>query len=284
VIGILGSKDDFEQALENPNLEYVVITTPNHLHYEQTKMALEAGKHVLVEKPFTHTFNQALELSELSKHKELKLCVFQNRRFDGDFLAIKKLIEAGKLGEIKYFESHFDRFRPEVDKSKWREQANEDGGVYNDLGPHLVDQAIALFGYPEDYTLDTAQQRVGSQTDDYFHLILKYAKGLRVVLHASCIAKGHWPRFIIHGDQNSIRIDGLDPQEPQIISGKSPLDSDFGIDERKLVFSEGIEMPLEPGNYNGFHQQMYRAIKLNEKTPVSLNDSLELMKILNIKN
>ena len=277
----IGSKDDYEQKLSDSNLEYVVITTPNHLHYEQTRMALEAGKHVLVEKPFTHTFNQALELVELSKHRGVKLCVFQNRRYDGDFLTLKDIIDSGELGKIKYFESHFDRFRTQVDQSKWREQANENGGVFNDLGPHLIDQALALFGHPESYILDKAIQREQAQTDDYFHLILKYPKGLRVVLHGSCIAKGHWPRFILHGDRESLRIDGLDPQEPQILSGMSPADDGFGLNpERKAVFSDGEQRELAAGDYLCFHQQMYQAIRNDAHTPVSLEDSLELMKIL----
>ena len=279
-VEMIGSKDNYQEYLSDSGLEYVVIATPNHLHFEQAKLALKAGKHVLVEKPFTHTYEEASELAQLAQQENLKLCVFQNRRYDGDFLTIKDIINSGELGNIKYFESHFDRFRVDVDSSKWREQGDPNGGVYNDLGPHLIDQAIALFGHPDSYILDKASQREGSQTDDYFHLILKYPNGLRAVLHASCVAKGHCPRFIIHGDRESLRIDGLDPQEPQIKAGMKPDQVGFGVDERKALYSDGEIRDLEAGDYLCFHQQMYQTIKNDAPAPVSLKDSLVLMKIL----
>jgi predicted dehydrogenase len=138
----------FEEVITSPAIDLVVIATPNPTHFELTRCALEAGKHVVVDKPFTLNAHQARTLAELAEARGRMLSVFQNRRWDGDFLALRRIVEAGSLGEVVYFESHFDRYRPEV-QDHWREQAGPGSGIWYDLGPHLADQALLLFGWPE---------------------------------------------------------------------------------------------------------------------------------------
>ncbi len=163
-----------KHLFNDPNIDLIVIPTPNDTHFPLAKAALEAGKHVVVDKPFTVTLSQARELEALAKSLGRVLSVFHNRRWDSDFLTLKGLLAEGVLGEIAYFESHFDRFRPQV-RDRWREQGGPGSGIWYDLAPHLLDQAITLFGLPVSMTVDLAQLRPGAQSTDYFHAILSYA-------------------------------------------------------------------------------------------------------------
>lgn len=156
-----------KDLLNDPDIDLVVIATPNDTHFPLAKAALEAGKHVVVDKPFTVTLSQARELESLAKHCGRVLSVFHNRRWDSDFLTVRALINEGQLGEVCYFESHFDRFRPQV-RQRWREQGGPGSGIWYDLGPHLLDQAVVLFGLPVSITVDLAQLRPGAQSTDYF--------------------------------------------------------------------------------------------------------------------
>lgn len=165
-----------KDLLNDPDIDLVVIATPNDTHFPLAKAALEAGKHVVVDKPFTVTLSQARELESLAKHCGRVLSVFHNRRWDSDFLTVRALINEGQLGEVCYFESHFDRFRPQV-RQRWREQGGPGSGIWYDLGPHLLDQAVVLFGLPVSITVDLAQLRPGAQSTDYFHAVLAYPSG-----------------------------------------------------------------------------------------------------------
>lgn len=162
-----------KHLFNDPNIDLIVIPTPNDTHFPLAKAALEAGKHVIVDKPFTVTLSQARELDALAKGLGRLLSVFHNRRWDSDFLTVKTLLSEGTLGEILFFESHFDRFRPQV-RNRWREQAGPGSGIWYDLAPHLLDQAVNLFGLPVSMTVDLAQLRPGAQTTDYFHAVLSY--------------------------------------------------------------------------------------------------------------
>ncbi|MGF6562617.1 putative dehydrogenase [Erwinia aphidicola] len=176
---------DPQALFDDPTLQLIVIPTPNDTHFPLAKAALNAGKHVVVDKPFTVTLSQARELDALAKAKGLLLSVFHNRRWDSDFLTLKALLADGTLGDVRYFESHFDRFRPTV-QQRWREQKGAGSGIWYDLGPHVIDQALQLFGSPVAITLDAAELRPGAQTTDYFHCTLTYPQR-RVVLHASML-------------------------------------------------------------------------------------------------
>ncbi|MFP5356578.1 MAG: oxidoreductase, partial [Gemmatimonadota bacterium] len=188
---------ELSAALADPAVDLVVLATPNVLHAEQAHAALDAGKHVVVDKPFTVTVAEAESLVAHAERAEKVLSVFHNRRWDSDFLTVRKLIAEGALGEVTYFESRFDRYRPVV-RDRWRERAGAGAGLWYDLGPHLVDQALQLFGAPLDMTADLAIQREGAQVDDYFHVVLRYSR-LRVVLHASMLVAANDLRFAVHG-------------------------------------------------------------------------------------
>ncbi|RXC68175.1 oxidoreductase, partial [Escherichia coli] len=175
-----------KHLFNDPNIDLIVIPTPNDTHFPLAKAALEAGKHVVVDKPFTVTLSQARELDALAKTLGRVLSVFHNRRWDSDFLTLKGLLAEGVLGEVAYFESHFDRFRPQV-RDRWREQGGPGSGIWYDLAPHLLDQAITLFGLPVSMTVDLAQLRPGAQSTDYFHAILSYPQR-RVILHGTMLA------------------------------------------------------------------------------------------------
>ncbi len=183
-----------KHLFNDPNIDLIVIPTPNDTHFPLAKAALEAGKHVVVDKPFTVTLSQARELDALAKSLGRLLSVFHNRRWDSDFLTVKALLSEGTLGEITFFESHFDRFRPQV-RNRWREQAGPGSGIWYVLAPHLLDQAVNLFGLPVSMTVDLAQLRPGAQTTDYFHAILSYPQR-RIVLHGTMVAAAESARVI----------------------------------------------------------------------------------------
>lgn len=249
---------DFDHAVEQSDL--VVISTPHQLHFEQTKMALEAGKHVVVEKPFTSTLEQANELFELAQKKQRTLAVFHNRRFDADFLTLKKIVDQKVIGEVVTIESHFDRFRPEPNVGAWREQKGEQSGVWWDLGPHLIDQAKQLMGIPESVDYDIGQQRSG-EADDFFNVTLKYAKGRRVHLRASCIVKDFGFRWRVHGTKGSVLFKSLDYQEGQLRAGMNADDPGLGLypqGDFKLAANSIVK--LETGRYISFYDEVYESI------------------------
>lgn len=203
----------FEEVIQNPQIDLVVIATPNATHFDLARRALEAGKHVVVDKPFTIHASEARALASLAAERGKVLSVFQNRRWDGDFLTLRKLVLQGVLGEVVYLESHFDRYRPEV-QNRWREQAGPGSGLWYDLGPHLADQALELFGKPQAVYADIAQQRYQAQAADYFHVLLRYPR-LRVVLHASALVPGGSPRFVVHGTEASFVSRGWMARKPR---------------------------------------------------------------------
>nr|VUD30707.1 oxidoreductase ydgJ [Raoultella sp. NCTC 9187] len=211
----------------DPNIDLIVIPTPNDTHFPLAKAALEAGKHVVVDKPFTVTLSQARELDAVARSRGQLLSVFHNRRWDSDFLTVKSLINEGLLGEVCYFESHFDRYRPQI-RDRWRERGGPGSGIWFDLGPHLLDQAICLFGLPVSMTVDLALLRPGAQSTDYFHAVLVYPQR-RVILHATLLAAAETARFIVHGSRGSYIKYGLDPQEERLKNRRAPSAGGLGI-------------------------------------------------------
>lgn len=185
---------------------------------------------MVVDKPFTVTLSQANALKEHADDAGLLLSVFHNRRWDSDFLTLKTLLAEGSLGNVVYFESHFDRYRPEI-RQRWREQAGAGGGIWYDLGPHLLDQALQLFGLPETLNVDLGMLRPGSQSVDYFHAVLSYP-GQRVVLHSTVLAAAETARYIVHGTQGSYIKFGVDPQEDRLKAGERLPQADWGYDMR----------------------------------------------------
>ena len=274
-----------DDLLSQPDIDLIVIAAPTNVHYELTKAALEADKHVVVDKPFVVTSREAKDLMALAKQKNKLLAVYQNRRWDGDFLTIQQLIKAGTFGKLNYFESHFDRYRPTVDPSRWREQAKPGSGLLYDLGAHLIDQALVLFGKPDWVKADIAKQRPNAVVDDYFHIIMAYDT-LRVVLHTSSIVKAPGPRFTLHGDKGSFIKRGFDPQEVLLRKGKRPNDDPtWGEDDPKNYGTLTIDdnpQKIKPqsGDYREFYRQVYRSITQAEPFPVTSEQAIDLITLI----
>jgi scyllo-inositol 2-dehydrogenase (NADP+) len=283
----IGHVTTTEQLLADPAIDLVVIATPNDTHYPLAKAALLAGKHVVIDKPFTLDSREARTLIDLAQEHDLQLSVFHNRRWDADFLTLQQLVRSNSLGDILHLESHFDRFRPEV-RDRWREQAVPGSGLWYDLGAHLLDQTVQLFGAPETLWLDMAQQRPGAKTDDFFHAVLQYGPR-RVILHASTQVADQGPRFTVHGSLGSYRKFGLDVQEEQLKAGLSPLDDRFGCDPRPGLMitptAQGQRQQSivnQTGNYLAFYQQMCDAIQRGTPVPVEPDSVVTVMELIEL--
>ncbi|PKE29452.1 oxidoreductase [Rahnella sp. AA] len=278
---------DPQALFDDPTLDLIVIPTPNDTHFPLARAALNAGKHVVVDKPFTVTLAQAKELDALAKEKGLLLSVFHNRRWDSDFLTLKKLLADGTLGEVSYVESHFDRFRPEV-RQRWREMKGAGSGIWFDLGPHILDQALQLFGVPVAINVDMAQLRPNAQTTDYFHAVLTYPQR-RVVLHGSMLVAAESARFQVHGTRGSYVKFGLDPQEDNLKAGARPPCENWGFDARDgvLTLAEGDTMtesvyPTLPGNYPAYYAGIRDAINGKGENPVPAADAIAVMELIEL--
>lgn len=276
-----------KHLFNDPNIDLIVIPTPNDTHFPLAKAALEAGKHVIVDKPFTVTLSQARELDALAKGLGRLLSVFHNRRWDSDFLTVKTLLSEGTLGEILFFESHFDRFRPQV-RHRWREQAGPGSGIWYDLAPHLLDQAVNLFGLPVSMTVDLAQLRPGAQTTDYFHAVLSYPQR-RIVLHGTMVAAAESARYIIHGTRGSYVKFGLDPQEDRLKNGERLPQEDWGYDMRDGVVTrvEGEELVEEtlltmPGNYPAYYAAIRDSLNGTGENPVPASQAIQIMELIEL--
>ncbi|EMN5544617.1 oxidoreductase [Enterobacter cloacae] len=276
-----------KHLFNDPNIDLIVIPTPNDTHFPLAKAALEAGKHVVVDKPFTVTLSQARELDALAKSLGRLLSVFHNRRWDSDFLTVKALLSEGTLGEITFFESHFDRFRPQV-RNRWREQAGPGSGIWYDLAPHLLDQAVNLFGLPVSMTVDLAQLRPGAQTTDYFHAVLSYPQR-RIVLHGTMVAAAESARYILHGTRGSYVKFGLDPQEERLKNGERLPQEDWGYDMRDGVVTkvEGETLVEEtlltmPGNYPAYYAAVRDALNGTGENPVPASQAIQIMELIEL--
>ncbi|MFT5708463.1 MAG: scyllo-inositol 2-dehydrogenase (NADP+) [Oceanospirillaceae bacterium] len=280
-----------EQMVTNSATDLVIITSPNNTHFSLAKLALNAGKHVLLEKPMTTTSSQALELVKLAKSKSLVLSVYQNRRWDGDFLTLQRIINSGSLGKIKVFNSHFDRFRPLV-RSHWREQIGEGTGVLYDLGSHLIDQALHLFGAPLSLTANCKALRDDANVTDYFKVMLHYAN-MEIVLQSSPFAANPKIRFQLQGTKGSYVKHGLDPQEEQLRAGLSPAVPAFGVEPpahfgvQYLADSNGQQQSVKKietikGCYAEFYSQLAMAISSDLTVPVSAISATKVIKIIEL--
>lgn len=273
-----------EALLAADDIDLVVIASPNQSHFPLARDALRAGKHVVVDKPFALAAREADELIALAEEHRRKLSVFHNRRWDGDFLTLARCIEHGTLGEVSYFESHFDRFRPNI-KQGWREVAEPGGGILFDLGSHLIDQALVLFGIPDAIAADVLLQREQAQVDDYFHLQLHYGR-CRVVLHASTLTPVPGARFTVHGSRASFVKHGLDGQEAALKAGIMPGGDGWGEDPSSLYATltdvEGREERVRTvaGNYPEFYRRMATAIATDGHVPVPAEQARDVLAII----
>jgi scyllo-inositol 2-dehydrogenase (NADP+) len=263
---------DARALVEDDEVDLVVIATPNELHFEQALAALEAGTHVVVDKPFAASAAEADRLIALAKTKGRMLTVFHNRRLDGDFLGVRQAIQSGDLGELLLFEARWDRFRPTLIDS-WKNRSGVAGvGQLWDLGPHLVDQALQLFGPPDRVVADIAVQRRGGLADDYFELTLAYGR-MRCILSASAVMAAPRPRFAAHGTAGSFLTYGVDPIEAALHARRHPQAPDFAAGlphiPAERVGAEGREpRQLAAGDWTGFYRQVAMAIREGAPPPV----------------
>jgi scyllo-inositol 2-dehydrogenase (NADP+) len=221
--------DTYETLLADDDIHLISICSPSSTHFKYAKESLIAGKHVLIEKPITATLKEAQELFEIAETKKLHIFVYQNRRFDSDFLTVKKVIESGVLGEIHTYEANLDRYKPLLNPKKWKEVQAPANGILYDLGSHLIDQVVSLFGYPSAVSGEVFTQRKDSQIDDAFHLDIIYPT-LKVRLNSSLLNKIPRPRFSIHGSQGSFVKNGIDCQEEHLVANYWPTMPNFGLE------------------------------------------------------
>lgn len=271
------------EAATHPEVDLVVVATPNESHAPLAAAALEAGKHVVVDKPFTVTLAEARALAAMARRHGRILSVFHNRRWESEVLATKEILASGVLGEVSHYECHMDRFRPVV-RQRWREDPGPGAGLWFDLGPHLIDLSLYLFGLPESVNASLATLREGGRTDDWAQVQLNY-KRLRVVLHASLLVSGGGPRSVLHGTRGSWAKFGADVQERQLQSGMLPGDPAFGHDASAGIVYDGAtgaqtEVPSPRGDQRGFYVAMRDAIRGEGAPPVSLRDAVAVMAVL----
>lgn len=280
----------FEALLEDASIDLVVVNTPNALHYDMTRQALLAGKHVVVEKPFTVTFEEAQSLIQLAKEKQLVLTVFQNRRWDGDFMIVQKIVGQELLGKLVDYEAHYDRYVTEIRSESWKETDLPGSGILYNLGSHMIDQALVLFGMPTAVTADIGARRKGSDVDDYYNIVMHYPE-LKVHLKSSYLVKELGPRYILHGTTGSFIKYGIDPQEEELKAGRFPEGDDWGkepsTDWGKLNAQiEGLsyvgKVETLPGNYSIFYQNLYDAIRRGKPLAVKPEEAADVIRLIEL--
>jgi predicted dehydrogenase len=274
---------NMEEVATHPEVDLLVIASPNESHYPLAAAALLAGKHVVVDKPFTVKLADARSLVQLAEEQGKLLSVFHNRRWDSEVLATKAVVQSGVLGEISHFETHIDRFRPQV-RQRWREQAGPGAGLWFDLGPHLIDQAVQLFGLPQTINASFAVLRKGGETDDWAHVQLNY-KNLRVILHTSLLVSGGVPRSVLHGTLGSWAKFGPDVQERQLVAGMLPGSTGFGDDPDPGILYEGTtgkqtKIPAPAANQADYYFGIREALWGRQPNPVPPEQACAVMSIL----
>lgn len=277
----------FDELLKDSEIELVIINTPDHTHAELAHKALMAGKHVVVEKPFTLHPSEAEDLLNLAIRKQRIITVFHNRRWDGDFLTIEKLIKNEMLGRLVEYEVHFDRFRNYIQNS-WKEEPSHGTGTLYNLGSHLIDQALYLFGMPTAVTGDVRTFRTDGKVDDFFEVVMHY-KEMRIALKGSYLVRQPGPRFVLNGTHGSFIKYGVDPQESDLTQGKLPSDPNWGrepeenwgllnTDKRGVHYVGKIE--TIPGNYLNFYSDLHNAIVNKTETAVKPQEAINVINII----
>ena len=284
------SYSSIEEILKDEEIELIVINTPNNLHFEHARFALNSGKHILVEKPFTATVEEAKILFELADQKGLKIFFYQNRRWDSDFTSVKKVLMSGKLGKLVEFHVRYDRYRNTIGAKAFKEQPVEASGLLYDLGPHLLDQVISVFGRPLHYNKVLGKNRVGTQVDDYFNIHLQYTDSIQVFVTSSMLVVNPQPAFVLHGTTGSFVKQRADIQEEQLLSGMKFGETGYGIEapEMKGVLTVIDEsgnktqqfIPSEIGSYLALFDAVYDALIYNKAFPVTREQVLLQLEII----
>ena len=272
-----------EELLDADNVDLICITTPNEFHFPMAKQCLLAGKHVVVDKPVTVNSWEAEELLQIANEKGLLCSVFHNRRYDGDFRTLQKIIAENTLGRLVYLESHFDRFRPQVSEN-WREKDVPGNGITYDLGVHLIDQIVVAFGAPDRIFADIQKQRKNAISDDYFDISLFYPD-FKARVTAGVLVNVATPKFLLLGEKGSYQKFFLDVQEQSFKDGRKPEGENWGIEpeERwgKLHFEqETVSLPTLPGDYRIFYQNVADAIRKKASLQVTLPQTIQVLKLI----
>ena len=277
-----------EELIADDNLQLIVVNTPTHLHYEQVKMALVACKQVVVEKPFAITVKEAEELAELAIKQNAQLSIYQNRRYDGDYRAVKKVIDEKLLGDLREVEIRYDRYRPGYGGKPHKEGDYPGAGLIYDLSPHLVDQALQLFGWPKALFADVWKMRDDVVPPDYFEMLFYYDK-LRVRLKATCVCRETVPGYMLHGMKGSFLQQRSDMQEVQLLAGAvpsleswcpAPLQPDGLLHTEingEVVYKQ---LTSEAGNYMGYYDDLYKSLTGNGPNPVAPEDGIKTIRII----
>ncbi len=283
--------DNSDDIINDASIQLIVIVTPNDSHYSLTKQALLAGKHVVVDKPFTITTADADDLIQIAKRQNRILSVHHNRRYDGDFKTIQKIVKSNALGKLVEFESHYDRFRNFLRPGAWREKDEPGSGILYDLGAHLIDQPLVLFGFPEAITADIRIQREGAKATDNFEVIMHYPN-LKITLKAGMLVSQNLPRYILLGNKGSFVKYGLDVQEADLKAGLKPGDkTDWGVEPENIWgnlvteidgmnFSGKIQTDV--GDYRDFYQNIYNAIVHNKPLDITAEHARNIIRVIEL--
>jgi len=280
---------ELADLLADDTIRLIVIATPNPSHFELARTCLRAGRDVVVDKPFTVTSREAEELAAIAVENKCLLTVHQNRRWDGDFRTVQKLLASGAMGNPVMFESHYDRYRPALRAGSWRERNDPGSGILFDLGSHLIDQALLLFGWPQSITADVRRERSEAQVDDAFDLTLHYAGPLRVILRATMLACAPGPRFRLNGTVGSFTKFGMDPQEDALKAGKTPTGPDWGKEPESQWGTlttcgpngaNSRPVPTEPGDYRLFYANVRDAILGVAAPAVTTEQAIQVIRLI----
>jgi predicted dehydrogenase len=278
----------FDELLDDDNIELIVVNTPDATHFEYAQKALEAGKHVVVEKPFTRTIKQGEQLLNIADKRRRILSVFQNRRWDGDFMTIRKIVENQWLGRLVEFESYYMRYRNYSQPNTWKESAVQGIGLSYNLGSHMIDQAVVLFGMPEAVWADIDNMRAGSEIDDYYNIKLFYPD-IKVSLKASYLVREEGPRYMLHGTNGSFLKYGIDPQEEMLKKGDNPSMPDWGKEPETQWGMLNTELnglhvrgkvETIAGNYSAFYDNIYDAVRKRVELEVLPEQALNVLHII----
>lgn len=279
-----------EEILDDPTVELVIVNTPTGTHFDYTRKVLRAGKNAIVEKAFTATVAEAKELRDLADEKGLYLSVFQNRRWDSDFRTVRNVVEEGWLGEIMEAEFHYDRYNDQLSPKAHKETPAPGAGIVYDLSPHLIDQALTLFGMPESVFADLRVTRPGSKVDDYFEILLYYPL-MRVRLKSGYQVREPIPSYVVHGRKGSFLKSRADIQEALLLQNIPPTSENWGIEpesERGLLCTEKDgklireRIPSMPGNYYLYYDGIYKAMREGGVLPVTAEDGVNVMQIIEL--
>jgi len=277
-----------EDIFQDNTIDLVVINTPNESHFEFASQALHAGKHVIVEKPFTVTSDEADKLITLANQKKKIITVFQNRRWDGDFLTVQKVIANKWLGKVVEVEVHYDRFRNYIEANTWKEESGRGSGILYNLGSHMLDQVIALFGMPAEVDARVGIQRPGGKVHDYYDIRMQY-NSFQAIVKSSYLVREPGPRYIVHGTEGSFVKYGLDPQEQALKEGKIPGTAGWGTEDKSFwgklntsMDGAHVEGTIEtiPGNYLSFYQNVYEVITEGKSLAVKPEESRDGIKLI----